>query len=78
MSDERTEERFEAMLAALSARPARLDEIAQARVRARLEAALAEVDAAVDAAEVRMAGRWRRVGIAGGVGLAAAGPLGEV
>jgi hypothetical protein len=68
MSDERPEQRLEAMLSALRARPARLDEIAQARVRARLETAIVDVDLA----EVRVVGRWRRVGVAGGVGLAAA------
>jgi hypothetical protein len=56
------------MLSALRARPARLDEIAQARVRARLETAIVDVDLA----EVSAVGRWRRVGVAGGVGLAAA------
>jgi hypothetical protein len=68
MTDRRTEEQLDAVLDALGARPAQLDEVAQARVRARLEAAIIEVDLAA----VRSVGRWRRVGVAGGVGLAAA------
>jgi hypothetical protein len=68
MTDQRTEEQLDAALAALGARPAQLDEVAQARVRARLETAIVEVDLAA----VRSVGRWRRVGVASGVGLAAA------
>lgn len=74
MSERRTEERLEAMLAMLREHPARLDEIAQARVRLRLDAALA----ADDAVEARTAGRrWRRW-VVGGVGLAAAAALAVV
>jgi hypothetical protein len=74
MSERRTEERLEAMLAMLREPPARLDEIAQARVRSRLDAALA----AADAVEARTAGRrWRRW-VIGGVGLAAAAALAVV
>jgi predicted acylesterase/phospholipase RssA len=69
MSSERTEERLDAMLAALRARPAHLDEITRARVGARIEAALAK---APDAAEAKATRRWRRGGVAAGLGLAAA------
>jgi hypothetical protein len=69
MSSERTEERLDAMLAALRDRPARLDEITRARVGARLEAALAGID---PAEAPRPARGWRRRAIAAGLGLAAA------
>jgi len=69
MSSERIEERLDAMLATLRDRPAHLDEITQARVRARLDAALAR---SADAAKARTVRRWRRGGVAAALGVAAA------
>ncbi|HEX3483048.1 MAG TPA: tetratricopeptide repeat protein [Kofleriaceae bacterium] len=68
MTDRSTEEQLDAVVAALGARPAQLDEVAQARVRARLETAIVEVDLEA----VRSVGRWRRAGVVSGMGLAAA------
>lgn len=69
MSSERIEERLDAMLAPLRNCTAQLNEIAQARVQARLEAAFAKT---ADAAEPRTArGRWRG-GVAAALGIAAA------
>lgn len=69
MSSERIEERLDAMLAPLRNCTAQLNEIAQARVQARLEAALAKT---ADAAEPRTARGWRRAGVAAVLGVAAA------
>jgi len=69
MSRDRIEEHLDAMLAPLRDRPAQLDELTQARVRARLEAELAK---AVDAADARSARGWRRGGVAVALGVAAA------
>jgi hypothetical protein len=69
MSGDSIEERLDAMLAPLRDRPAQLDELTQARVRAHLEAELAK---AVDAADARSARGWRRGGVAAALGVAAA------
>jgi hypothetical protein len=72
MSRDRLDERLDAMLAPLRDRPAHLDEVAQARVRVRLEAAIASADATDDARAVR---GWRRRSIAVGLGFAAAAAI---
>lgn len=72
MSPDQLEARLEAMLAPLRDRPAQLDELARARVRIRLEAALEHADAAADAKAVR---GWRRRGVAVGLGFAAAAAI---
>jgi len=69
MSRERLEERLDAMLAPLRDRPAQLDELTQARVRARLEAAFAKT---ADTSEARTVRGWRRGGVAAVLGVAAA------
>jgi hypothetical protein len=68
---EHIDDRLDAMLAPLRDHQAQFDEIAQARVRVHLEAALAQIDAA---AEVKAAQRWGRgrVTILAGVAAAAA------
>jgi hypothetical protein len=72
MSHERLEERLDAMLAALRDPPAELDEVAQARVRVRLEDALANPPRAEGANTIR---RWRRRWMGAAIGLAATAAL---
>ena len=66
------DERLDAMLAPLRDHAAQLDELAQARVRVRLEATLASADAAADVQAVQ--GGWRSR-FAVGIGFAAAAAI---
>src|SRR5690349_11519519 len=68
-SDPRVNDRLDAMLAPLRDLPAQLDELTQARVRARLDAAISDD---VSPAETGKGRRWRIAGIAVAVAVGAA------